>query len=60
MTKGDLINIASQSANITKKAAGEALQSMLDAITSSLKRKQRDNHRFRNFQSFKESSSNWS
>ncbi len=38
MTKGDLINIAAQSANITKKAAGEALQAMLDAITTSLKK----------------------
>lgn len=38
MTKGDLINIAAESANITKKAASEALEAVLDAITVSLKK----------------------
>ena len=36
MTKGDLINIAAQSAGITKKAATEALEAVLDAVTKSL------------------------
>lgn len=40
MTKGDLINVASQKANITKKAATEALEAMLSAITTSLKKGQ--------------------
>ncbi|MBU0982005.1 HU family DNA-binding protein [Patescibacteria group bacterium] len=38
MTKGDLINIAADSAGITKKAAGEAVDAILDAITTSLKK----------------------
>lgn len=36
MTKGDLIKIAAQSAGITKKAAGEALEAVLEAVTKSL------------------------
>ncbi len=36
MTKGDLINLASEKANITKKAATIALDAVLDAITASL------------------------
>ena len=36
MTKGDLINLAANSAGITKKAAGAALDAILDAITASL------------------------
>ena len=38
MTKGDLINVAAQSAGITKKAASEALDAVLSSITDSLKK----------------------
>ena len=40
MTKGDLINIAAQSAGITKKAATQALEAVLDAVTKSLSKGQ--------------------
>lgn len=36
MTKGDLINVAADAAGITKKAAGEALDAILNSITASL------------------------
>jgi DNA-binding protein HU-beta len=36
MTKGDLVNLAAQASGITKKDAGLALDSILDAITSTL------------------------
>ena len=36
MTKGDLIAIAAQSAGITKKAATQALEAVLEAITANL------------------------
>ena len=38
MTKGDLVTIASQEASITKKAATMAIEAVLDAITTSLKK----------------------
>ena len=38
MTKGDLIASASQSAGVTKKAAGEVLDAILSQITKSLKK----------------------
>lgn len=37
MTKQDLVNGAAQSAGVTKKAAGEVLESVLTMITKSLK-----------------------
>lgn len=40
MTKQDLINAAAQAAGITKKAATEALEAVLSAITTSLKKGQ--------------------
>lgn len=36
MTKNDLIQIAAQAAGISKKNAGEALEAILEAITSNL------------------------
>ena len=36
MTKGDLVNVAADAAGITKKAAGMAIDAVLDAITASL------------------------
>ncbi len=36
MNKGDLINLAAESADITKKAATSALDAMLGAITAEL------------------------
>ena len=38
MTKQDLVAGAANAAGITKKAAGEVLDSMLDMITASLKK----------------------
>lgn len=38
MNKGDLVNIAAQSAGITKKAATVALDAVLEAITASLQK----------------------
>lgn len=38
MTKQDLVNSAAQAAGITKKAAGMALEAILDSITMSLKK----------------------
>ena len=38
MTKQDLVNDAAAKAGVTKKAAGEVLESVLDAITASLKK----------------------
>ena len=38
MTKQDLINAISKAAGITKKAAGDALQALIDSITSELKK----------------------
>lgn len=38
MTKQDLVAGAAQSAGVTKKAAGEVLESILDLITKSLKK----------------------
>lgn len=38
MTKQDLVAGAAQSAGVTKKAAGEVLESILDMITKSLKK----------------------
>ena len=38
MTKGDLVAGAAQAAGVTKKAAGEVLDAILDAITKSLKK----------------------
>jgi len=40
MTKQDLVNHAASKAGVTKKAAGEVLDAMLDAITASLKKGQ--------------------
>ena len=40
MTKGDLINIAAQSAGITKKAATQALDAVLESVTKSLSKGQ--------------------
>lgn len=37
MTKMDLVNAMADSAGITKKAAGEALDALLTAVTKSLK-----------------------
>ena len=37
MTKQDLVNSAAQAAGVTKKAAGEVLESILGMITKSLK-----------------------
>ena len=37
MTKQDLVNTAASKAGVTKKAAGEVLDAVLAAITSSLK-----------------------
>ena len=39
MTKAELIEKMAQDAGITKTAAGDALQSMMDGITTSLKKK---------------------
>ena len=36
MNKGDLINLAAESASITKKSATQALDAVLDAITAEL------------------------
>ena len=38
MTKGDLVSGAAQAAGVTKKAAGEVLDAVLEAITKSLKK----------------------
>jgi len=38
MTKQDLVAGAAQAAGVTKKAAGEVLESILDLITKSLKK----------------------
>ena len=38
MTKQDLVNAAAQSANITKKAATQILNAILETITKSLKK----------------------
>lgn len=38
MTKQDLINAAADAAGITKKAAGAALEAVLEAITGSLQK----------------------
>jgi len=38
MTKGDLVTGAAQAAGVTKKAAGEVLDSVLMMITKSLKK----------------------
>ena len=38
MTKQDLVTGAAQAAGVTKKAAGEVLESILDLITKSLKK----------------------
>ncbi|MCT4592636.1 MAG: HU family DNA-binding protein [Candidatus Gracilibacteria bacterium] len=38
MTKGDLINAIAAGAGITKKAAGDALQALIDAVTAELKK----------------------
>jgi len=38
MTKQDLVNAAANSAGVTKKAASEVLDAMLDSITKSLKK----------------------
>lgn len=38
MTKGDLVAHAAQAAGVTKKAAGEVLDSILASITKSLKK----------------------
>jgi DNA-binding protein HU-beta len=38
MTKQDLINAAAAAAGVTKKTAGDVLESVLDAITKSLKK----------------------
>lgn len=38
MTKQDLVNAAANAAGVTKKTAGEVLDSILDAITKSLKK----------------------
>jgi len=38
MTKQDLVNAAAVKAGVTKKAAGEVLDAVLDAVTKSLKK----------------------
>ena len=38
MTKTDLVNAMANAAGITKKAAGEALEALLSAVTGSLKK----------------------
>ena len=38
MTKTDLVNAMADAAGITKKAAGEALDALLGAVTGSLKK----------------------
>lgn len=38
MTKGDLVAGAAQAAGVTKKAAGEVLEAVLDMVTKSLKK----------------------
>ncbi len=38
MTKQDLVNAAANSAGVTKKAAAEVLDAMLESITKSLKK----------------------
>lgn len=38
MTKQDLVNAMADAAGITKKAAGMALEALLDAITKALKK----------------------
>ncbi|MDP4008276.1 MAG: HU family DNA-binding protein [Candidatus Peregrinibacteria bacterium] len=38
MTKMDLVNAMADAAGITKKAAGEALDALLSAVTASLKK----------------------
>jgi DNA-binding protein HU-beta len=40
MTKQDLVNHAASKAGVTKKAAGEVLDAVLDAVTASLKKGQ--------------------
>jgi len=40
MTKQDLVNTAASKAGVTKKAAAEVLDAVLDAITASLKKEQ--------------------
>lgn len=40
MTKGDLIAIAAQEAGITKKAATQAIEAVLEAVTKSLSKGQ--------------------
>ena len=40
MTKQDLVNHAASKAGVTKKAAGEVLDAVLDAVTGSLKKGQ--------------------
>ena len=40
MTKQDLVNTAASKAGVTKKAAAEVLDAVLDAITASLKKGQ--------------------
>jgi DNA-binding protein HU-beta len=36
MTKGDLIAAAAQAAGVTKKAAGDVLEALLEAVTKTL------------------------
>ncbi len=38
MTKGDLVAGAAKAAGVTKKAAGEVLEAVLDMVTKSLKK----------------------
>jgi len=38
MTKQDLVNASATKAGVTKKAAGEVLDAVLDAVTKSLKK----------------------
>jgi len=38
MTKQDLVNAIAKSAGITKKSAGEALESLLGSVTAELKK----------------------
>jgi len=38
MTKQDLVNAAATKAGVTKKASGEVLDAVLDAVTKSLKK----------------------
>ncbi|MBA4336444.1 DNA-binding protein HU [bacterium] len=40
MTKQDLVNTAATKAGVTKKAAAEVLDAVLDAVTASLKKGQ--------------------